>query len=177
MTLETVTSPGSLITKAYRFTNSTGDANNPTWNGLFGEGDATSWEFWLKPDDTGDASQVIYESGGSGTGYAIWYDKGTDSDGSGTINFTIDGGSGIQVETVSAVITNTDFRQITCIYDESAGGGSIDLMEIWVDGVLIDDNLSATTFDNASNDNDNTTINDYCGGDGTGLDHQPRGEP
>jgi hypothetical protein len=134
--LETVAESTSRITKAYSFTGGNGDIDHPNWDGKFGEGNATTWEFWLKPDDTGDADQVIYESGGSGTGYAIWYETDTVSDGSGTIHFTIDGGTGLQIETVSAVINTSDFRLITCVYDESAGGGSIDLMEIWVDVVM-----------------------------------------
>ena len=175
VTLETVSSAGTGITKAYRFTDGNGDADTATWNGLFGEGVATTWEFWLKPDDAGDAQQTIYESGGSGTGYAIWYEKGTDSDGSGTVHFTIDGGGGSQIETVSAVIDTGDFRHITCVYDRDySGGGGIDLMQIYVDGAFVDDNLSSTTTattptDLLSNDNDNSDIHDYCGGDGTGL--------
>ncbi|BCX48517.1 hypothetical protein HAHE_24250 [Haloferula helveola] len=169
VSLESVTTGLSGITNAYRFTGGGGDSDNLTWNGLFGEGDATTWEFWLKPTDTGDANQVIYESGGSGTGFAIWYETGTASDDSGTVHFTIDGGSGASIETVSAVIDTTEFRQIVLVYDEAAGGGSIDSMEIYVDGALVDDNLTATAFDDASNDNDNTALDDYCGGDGTGL--------
>ena len=168
VSLQSVSTGLSGISKAYRFTGGSGDKDNATWNGLFGEGVATSWEFWIKPADTGDFAQTIYESGGSGTGFAIWYAPGTASDGSGTINFTLDGGSGSQVETVSAVIDTTEFRQVTLVYEKDASG-SIDFMAIYVDGVMVDDNLSVTTSDDASNDNDNTDISDYCGGDGTGL--------
>ena len=169
VTLETVASSLSGISRAYRFTGGDADADNPTWNGLFGEGDATTWEFWLKPADTGDPAQMIYESGGSGTGFAVWYEVGTDSDGTGTLNFTIDGGSAPNIVTVSAGIDTSEFRQIVLVYDESAGGGAIDVMQIYVDGILVDDNLSSTTFDDVTNDIDSTGLDDYCGGDGTGI--------
>ena len=165
VTLETVTSSRRGISQAYRFTGGNGDNNQLSWDNLFGHNVGASWEFWLKPADTGDAGQVIFESGGSGVGYAIWYAPGTIGDDSGTLNFTIDGGTGAQIETVSATIDTTEFRQITLLYQE----GAIDLLAIYVDGQFVDDNLSATVSDDAGNDNDNTSIDDFSGGDAAGL--------
>lgn len=170
VTLEAVTSSRGGISQAYRFTGGNGDNNQPAWDNLFGDGNAASWEFWLKPADTGDAGQVIFEAGGSGTGFAIWYAPGTIGDNSGTLNFTIDGGtaSGTHIETVSATIGTTEFRQITLLYDKDHSG-TIDLLAIYVDGQFVDDNLSATVSDDAGNDNDNTGIDDFSGGDPAGL--------
>ena len=123
---------------------------------------AQAGEFWLKPADTGDAGQVIFESGGSGVGYAIWYAPGTIGDDSGTLNFTIDGGTGAQIETVSATIDTTEFRQITLLYQEGASKkGRLTCLAIYVDGQFVDDNLSATVSDDAGNDNDNTSIDRF----------------
>jgi hypothetical protein len=168
VTLESVSSSETTITNAYRFTGGAGDANNTSWDGLFGDGSATTWELWLKPDDTGDGNQVVYESGGSGRGYAIWYAVGTPSDGTGTFHFTIDGGVDLQIETVSAEIDVSDFRQIS-LTSEVDGSGTIDVLKIYVDGALVDDNLSATLSDDVGNDNDNSDISDWCGANGTGL--------
>ena len=90
------TTSSTSLTDTYRFTGGAGDNNNGTWDGKYGDGGsggATTWEFWVKPSDTGDATQTILESGGSGTGFAVWYAPGTASDGTGTIALTIDGGS------------------------------------------------------------------------------------
>ena len=191
VTLVDVTTSFAGINKAYRFDGTgTADSDNPTWDNQYGDGSgssatATTWELWIKPADTGDAdAQCITESGGSGTGYAIWYDKGTDADGSGTINFTIDGGNGAQIETVRAVIDTSEFRHVTCVYERDGAAGGIDVMQIWVDGVLIDDNLSANPDADATNDNDNLDIPDWSGSNGSGFgdandsfaDNLPNGE-
>jgi hypothetical protein len=136
VTLEAVTSSGTIIDDAYRFTGGTADNSNLDWTLLSDTSDA-SWEFWLKPDDTGtlDADQVIFESGGAGDGMNIWYQPGAVGDNSGTVNFTIDNGA-VQ-GTVSAVIDTTDFRHIACVFDLD-NSGSTDRMEIYVDGVSVD---------------------------------------
>ncbi|BCX47539.1 hypothetical protein HAHE_14470 [Haloferula helveola] len=176
VTLVNVTTAFAGITWAYSFDGTgTADSDNPTWDNQYGDGSgssatATTWELWIKPADTGDAAaQCITESGGSGTGYAIWYDKGVDSDNSGTINFTIDGGNGAQIQTVRAVIDTTEFHQVTCVYERDGAAGGIDVMQIWVDGVLIDDNLSANPDADATNDNDNLDIPDWSGSNGSGF--------
>ena len=150
------------ITKSYRFTGVTG-ASASSWHG-FNENANATWEFWIKPADTGDDNQVIFETGGGGDGMAFWYVKGTDSDNSGTFNFTIDDG-GAQA-TVSAVIDTTDFHNIVAVYEKDTGG--IDLMQVYVDGVLVDDNDASTTFDDTTDTNTND-LNDWAGSDGATL--------
>ena len=162
VTLEAVSSSTTSSTKAYRFTGATG-ASAGSWD-KFNENADTTWELWIKPADTGDDNQVIFETGGGGDGMALWYVKGTDSDNSGTFNFTIDDGT-VQA-TVSAVIDTTDFHHIVAVYDKDADG--LDLMQVYVDGVLVDDNDASTTFDDTTDTNTNG-LNDWAGGDGATL--------
>ena len=167
VTLEDVSAETNVlgISQAYRFTGGAAD-DNGSWN-AFAEADAATWEFWLKPADTGDPSQIILESGGTGTGFTIWYEPGTLGDNTGTVNFTIDGGT--PIETVSATIDTTEFRHITSVYEPDINGAGVDLLQIYVDGVLIDDNVTSTTTDNTANDSDVTNIGNWSGGDGAGL--------
>ena len=155
ITLTNVSS-GTLIEKAYRFDGG-GGATNSSWDGPFNEQDDATWEVWLKPADTGEANQTILESGAGGDGFAIWYTVGTADDGTGTINFTIDNGN--NQNTVSAEIDTSEFTHIAAVYDRDSDG-SVDLMQIYVDGELIDDNTGQSG---------NTDIHDWAGGDGCGL--------
>ncbi len=167
VTLESV-STLHKITKAYHFTGGTADNSQGHWSG-FEDNDDASWEFWLKPSDSGtlDAAQTLFESGGGGDGMSFWYEPGSIGDDQGTVKFTIDDSS-VQ-STVSAVIDTTEFSHITGVFDMNADGGTIDLMQIYVNGVLVDDNISATTTDDAANDDDPTGLGDWTGTNGGGL--------
>ena len=171
VTLVDVTAETNIvgISNAFRFTGGNGDNNNGSWSSFDEANDAT-WEFWLKPSDSGtlDAAQTIFESGGAGTGLAIWYEPGTTGDDTGTIHFTIDGGGANKQDTVSAVIDTTDFRQIAAVYDDGGGAGVTDLLQIYVDGVLVDDNDPATTFDDTT-DVIGATTDNWTGSNGSGL--------
>jgi len=152
-----------FIDYAYTFTGGSAENNLADLN-TYSNGSA-SWEFWLKPNDTGDAGQVLFESGGNGNGMDIWYAKGANADGVGTINFTIDAGdNATQVVTVSAPIDNSEFRHVVAVYgrDETHGGATRDRLEIYIDGVSVDVDTSQNNIDDWSG-TDNGGIGSFFG--------------
>ena len=160
VTLQNVTGGNNTragITNAYRFTNGPG-AENQGLNDLAGDpsNDSATWEFWLRPDDLNDGNQIIFETGGSGDGMAIIYQKGTDNDGVGNIRFTVDDG-GTQRHLTGA-IDRSDFHHVVAVYskDDPAHGGN-DRVELYIDGVSVAVNATATNLD------------DWDGGDPSGL--------
>lgn len=176
VTRESVTTPFNNITHAYRFTDGAADTTGQLES--LGDTNDTTWEFWIKPDDLGIAPQILVESGGGGTGMAIWYDPGTPGDNTGTVNFTIDNGSNRR--TASAVIDTTEFRHILAVYhrDEATGAGQTDLQQLFVDGVLLDDTDTSTSLgtDDPTEPLANTDgINDWSGGDASGLGNSAGG--
>ena len=164
VTYESVTTGLLGIDNAYRFTGGTGDTTNSLDS--FSPNPTSfpvTFEFWIKPSDVDTGgNQVIYESGADGDGCAIYYSPGTPGDDMGTVTWVTKDTAYVSV---SAEIDTSEFRHIVCILNQDAGGGGIDIQEIYVDGELVDDNVTATAFDDGSNDSDDTGQNDWAGGD------------
>ena len=155
VSLDVVDSGVDGISQAFQFTGANGASNRGLDNLAGNPSDnSATWEMWIRPEDTGDPNQVIFETGGAGTGMAIWYETATQ-----TVNFTIDyddgAGSNVQ-QTVSAVLPNvTDFHQVVAVYGRNVTGG-IDQMDLYINGVSADSNNLAN-------------LNDWDGSDEAGL--------
>ncbi|BCX48446.1 hypothetical protein HAHE_23540 [Haloferula helveola] len=168
VTLESVSSGASGITNAYRFTGGAG-ASGTSLDSYTGgpTGQPVTFELWVKPADTasGNPDQVIYETGANGDGCAIFYSVGTPGDGMGTIRWLTKDGEYV---TVSADISTADFSHIVCILNQNISG-AFDLQEIYVNGALVDDNDSTTVGDDAANDLDHETQDDWAGSDSASM--------
>ncbi|MCP4389991.1 MAG: LamG domain-containing protein, partial [Gammaproteobacteria bacterium] len=152
----------SGITRAYQFdgTNAVGGLSDSLQN-VTGNptNSSASFEIWLRPADLAD-SDVVFETGGGtdGTSFTI-----TDVNGNGLaddIRFTVKDSA--TTVTVSANLgqllgnVTAEFFQVVGVYDRTPGG-TTDAVRLYVNGVLVAEDLSAVALD------------DWAGGGDTGL--------
>ncbi len=116
-------------------------------------------EMWIKPDVVNTA-QVLFETGGSGTGSSIILNA------DGTVSWLVKSGANASMVTSTAPLVAGEWVQIAVTYDRDASG-SDDVISLYLNGVLQQRNDQAAT-----NSNGNTTItslNDWSGTDNGGF--------
>ncbi len=119
-----------------------------------------SLEFWIRPTSN-TATGMIFEAGGSGDGSSVVYDGVNQQ-----VIWTADDGN-VQGQVSAALPIDGEFHQVFLTYDRD--NSNRDILRIYIDGVFVDDNITATTTDDVSNDTDTNLIDDWAGSDGAGL--------
>ena len=134
-----------------------------------GDTEPASFEFWIRPDSI-DTSQVLFESGGTGTGGAIVIND------DGTVSAVIrGGGSGPLIVQSSTVLTLGQWYHVVVTFDLGAGGAT-DTLSLYIDGspdgsaTKTDANDWSGVDDAGVGRNNNTTAADNTNVDGDGVD-------
>ncbi len=124
----------------------------------------TTIEIWFKPDPAGSGKQLLFETGGSGTGTSLAYDNSL-----GVVNFTIDGGDEVadqQLQVQASGIDKNEFNQLVAVYDKDAINGNEDVLTLYVNN----DPTSFNGTPNAVSPLPNPTgVNNISGSNGSGL--------
>ncbi|MFP6694579.1 MAG: LamG-like jellyroll fold domain-containing protein, partial [Pirellulales bacterium] len=147
------------ITAAYDFPTSGSSVNADrataaTYNNLPGSPNPTAadttWEIWFKPDNLGGGDQILWESGGSGTGASFTIAGGD------TLQFTAkNGGTRLQLQHALSAADISDFVQAVVTYDRN-NPGDTDTLRLYVNGTL----STAQTSNN---------VEDWAGGNNSAL--------
>lgn len=129
---------------------------NQSFQNLGGSPNATnsdaSFELWFRPDNSSALTrgQILFETGGSGTGMAISLDK---MDVVATIQA---GEASEQVLRAVGAVDTTEYMQVVLTYARDVNATTNDIMSLYINGSLV----KTVTVSN---------INDWAGTDSTGL--------
>ena len=145
----------SGITGAYEFPASGSNlpenkAIAPSYQGLPGNptNDSASFEIWFRPESLTNGNQVLWETGGGGSGSSF-----TILDGN-TLRFTMKNGSRNMV--IETLISQTsEFIQAVATYDRN-NPNPTDTLSLYLNGGLVGTET-------------NNNVNDWAGGNGSGL--------
>ncbi|MFW6108327.1 MAG: LamG-like jellyroll fold domain-containing protein, partial [bacterium] len=153
-----VLAPSALpgITAAYAFDGAADNCVSSTGNDNFFQNVGitdkdTTFELWVRPTSLSGGEQVLFESGGGVDGMSFLLDDDTlkwrvkDGGEARTLTFTVPDPAAI-----------ADFNQVVGVYDRDTGGK--DVITLYLNG----NNVVAT---DASNNN----LNDWAGGNATGI--------
>jgi VCBS repeat-containing protein len=144
-TSPTTSLPG--ITAAYQFNARQG--NVATLDGISNGNDDATFEFWIKPTDfTGN--ELFFETGGATDGSAFGLN------GSTLFWVAVDSGASAVVTSDLTAIGVGEFIQVVGVYDQD-GSGANDVMDLYVNGVLVD------------SDNSETALHDWSGGNAAAI--------
>ena len=121
-------------------------------------------EVWFKPEFGSTGTQMLLETGGGGTGMSLVYDADN-----GLVIFKIDSGTdsdtNVQLRVDATGITQTEFNQIIAVYDRD-NPGLADSLTLYVNN---DATAAFNATPNASVTNSGGGVNNFSGGDGTGI--------
>lgn len=134
-----------LVISAYSMPNG---GTRTSYNGA-GDNQPASFEFWIRPDSI-TTDQVLFETGGTGTGFAIVVND------DGTVSSVVRGGaSGPLIVQSSTVLAVGQWYHVVVTFDLGSSGAT-DTLAVYIDGASED---TATKTD----------ANDWSGTDGAGL--------
>lgn len=143
------------ITQAFA-TGATGQAGvyETLVNGVFAGRQDASFEIWFNPDDLAGGDQVLFEIGGTGTGSYLSLQGDQ-------LSFYVNGQFDGNEQTLTTTLSDADWTQVAVVIHNTFSASDVsadDYVELYVDGVLVEDTSLATT-----------DINRWAGGNQAGL--------